>query len=164
MCWRARLHPPFLGFPTQILCIRSNGLLKVLFRAHQLGFLFPSAAVFFVDVVFSLLHKNPQRRVRSCAAGGQRAIEGERCTEALDKAAGQWGRQKLIREAASFTTPQLDHVCVCLCVRVCRQHIRWPWHQLKGVFVGLRVSVFISQHETSLAPSSLLPHLAPSPK
>lgn len=36
----------------------------------------------------------------------------ERWSEILVKAAGQWGRQKLIRATASFTTPQLDQFCV----------------------------------------------------
>lgn len=52
-------------------------LLKVLSEAHQLELMFPSEAVFFVDIVRSLLRKNPQRKGRSSAAGGQRAIAGE---------------------------------------------------------------------------------------
>lgn len=62
--------------------------------------------------------KQSRRRAGGWAAGGQRAIWGRKCwSEFLVKAAGQWGRQKLIREAASFTTPQLDQFCASVCER-----------------------------------------------
>lgn len=71
--------------------------------------------------VFSVAQESPRKGKKLCSRWTESDRGRERCTEVLGKAAGQRGRQKLIREAASFTTPQLDRVCVS----VCRQNISW---------------------------------------
>lgn len=79
--------------------------------------------------VFSLVQEAQEERRRLCSRWTESDRGRERWSEFLVKAAGQWGRQKLIREAASFTTPQLDHLCVR------GQQFSWLWQSLKGVFV-----------------------------
>lgn len=138
VCWRARLPPlfwiPYINCADLVKLTPESSL-----RSAPAGSDVPVWSCFFRGCVFSLAQESPEKSQKLCSRWTESDRGRERCTEALDNAAGQWGRQKLIREAAFFTTPQLDHVCVCLRVRVCRQHVRWPWHQLKGVFVGLRV-------------------------
>ena len=97
---------------------------------------------------------------RLCSRWTESDRGGERWSEFLVKAAGQWGRQKLIREAASFTTPQLDQLCVC------RQQISWPWQSVKGVFFLWSVCVCVRVCVcTCLSPSTrrrMLPLLSSS--
>lgn len=82
-----------------------------------------------------LLCKKPRRRL--CSRWTESDRGKERWSELLVKAAGQWGGQKLIREAVSFTSPQLDQLCVR------GQRIGWLWKSLKGVFVCLHACVCV---------------------
>lgn len=79
------------------------------------------ACVCVTPVCFSLVQESQEKWRRSCSRWTESDRRRERWSEFLVKAAGQWGRQKLIREAASFTTPQLDRLCACVHARVCVQ-------------------------------------------
>lgn len=119
MCWRLGLHPLFW-----ILYTNCVDLVKLTpessLRSAPSGIYVPVWSCFFHGrCVFSLAQESPEKSKKLCSRWTESDRGRERCTEALDKAAGQWGRQKLIREAASFTTPQLDHVCVFVCVSAC---------------------------------------------
>lgn len=122
MCWRLGLHPLFW-----ILYTNCVDLVKLTpessLRSAPSGIYVPVWSCFFHGrCVFSLAQESPEKSKKLCSRWTESDRGRERCTEALDKAAGQWGRQKLIREAASFTTPQLDHVCVFVCVSACAAH------------------------------------------
>lgn len=79
-----RFQPLFLDFMPKFLL--KLLLLKALLESLQL-----ELSVFSVNVVCSLLHKNPQRRGGSCAAGGQRAIGGK--SDALKSLERQLGNE-----------------------------------------------------------------------
>lgn len=106
--------------------------------------------------VFPLVQEAQEERRRLCSRWTESDRERERWSEFLVKAAGQWGRQKLIREAASFTTPQLDQLFVCVRARVCAQAANQlavtESERCVCLSVHVCVYVFISQHEASLAP------------
>lgn len=67
------------------------------------------------------MQESQEKWRRSCSRWTESDRRREQWSEFRVKAAGQWGRQKLIREAASFTTPQLDRLWACVCARVCMQ-------------------------------------------
>lgn len=67
------------------------------------------------------MQESQEKWRRSCSRWTESDRRREQWSEFLVKAAGQWGTQKLIREAASFTTPQLNRLCASVCARVCVQ-------------------------------------------
>lgn len=118
LCWRVRLHPlfwiPYANCVDLVKLTPESSL-----RSAPAGIDVPVWSCFFRGRVFSLAQESPEKSQKLSSRWTESDRGRERCTEALDKAAGQWGRQKLIRSSPLYNSPIRSCVCLsaCLCVQ-----------------------------------------------